>query len=281
MSRTSNIPVDYKPRPKKRLGQHFLIDKAALGNILDAARLSSEDYVLEIGSGSGNLSVLLAKQAGRFYALEKDTAFNAVLKSRLKPFPCSKIIFTDILAFDIKEIFEGRKYKVIGNIPYYITSPIITRLIEQREYIDTILITIQKEVAQRIVACPGTKNYGRLSILAQFYTSPELITIFPKKLFSPAPEVDSALIRLKILSSPSISVASEKTFFRVVKAIFAQRRKTLLNGLLAAGFAINKETMLEILKKTDITPSCRGEQLKLCEIGRLSDAIEGYSPQKI
>ncbi|MBU1042854.1 MAG: ribosomal RNA small subunit methyltransferase A [Candidatus Omnitrophica bacterium] len=273
MSHIKTILDKHKIHAKKRLGQNFLTDQIALDLIVKSANLTKEDTVLEIGAGIGNLSTVIAEQSGILYAVEKDRRVEHILKKALKPYPHAEIILGDILKIDIKKIFQDKKIKVIGNLPYYITTPIINYLLDHKQYINSICITVQKEVAQRIVAVPGKKDFGRLSCLLQFYTKPEVIAVFPKTMFFPQPEVDSALIKLSILDKPSINVKSEKMFFNVVRAIFAQRRKTLINGLSNAGWNLKKEDLLAILEQLNISPSIRGESLSLVEIGKLSDEI--------
>ncbi len=283
MSRTTNILANYNIRAKKRLGQNFLNDGNSLHLIADTARITKDDCVLEIGSGIGNLSVLLAPKAGHFYTIEKDHALLPILKEALASFNNTQIIRGDILDINLNDISQGKKLKVIGNLPFYITSGILIHLINQKEFIDSILITIQKEVAERITACPGTKNFGRLSCLLQFHTKPQIIEIFPKNLFSPQPKVDSALIHLSILKKPSIAVKSQETFFNVVKAIFSQRRKTLINSFLGSNILnLKKEELLDILKTLKINPLTRAEQLSLTQIGEIADKIyvaTGCKPQ--
>lgn len=262
-----------KVRAKKRLGQNWLCNDQALESIVRCADLSDSDCVLEIGAGIGNLSSLIAPRAGEFYALEKDTSLKKILNKELAGFLNTKIIFSDILKFDLGSIFNGKKIKVIGNLPYYITSPILLHLIGQRQYIESIVITVQKEVAERIAAAPGSKDYGRLSCLLQYHAKTELIEIFPRHFFTPRPEVDSALVKMILLDEPSVKVKDEKIFFQVIKAIFLQRRKTLLNGLSNAGWKLAKKEISDILHGLNIEPSIRGEQLSLSEIGKISDAL--------
>jgi len=273
MSHIKNILDKYKFHAKKRLGQNFLTEQSALDLIVNSANLNKNDIVLEIGSGIGNLSTSIAEHSGKLYAVEKDRRVEHILKKALKPYPHAKIILGDILRLDLKKIFQDEKIKVIGNLPYYITTPIINYLLSNKELIKCICITVQKEVAERIVSLPGKKDFGRLSCLLQFYTKAEIIEIFPRTMFFPQPEVDSALVKLSILDKPSINVLSEKMFFNVVRAIFAQRRKTLINGLSNAGWNLKKDELLDILKKLNISPSIRGENLSLIEIGTLSDEI--------
>jgi len=274
MSRIKNILANYKIRFKKTLGQNFLKDSQALQEIAHSAALTSDDYVFEIGAGIGNLSVLLAEKVKKLYLLEKDRAFEPILRKNCRAFKNTEIIFTDILRFKLKDIYEGKKLKVIGNLPFYITSPILKHLLEQRQYIDSIIITVQQEVGKRIIALPGSKDYGRLTCLLQFYTKPVLIETFPKYFFFPRPEVNAALLKLKMLDAPSVKVRSDKVFFDVVRAIFSHRRKTLLNSFLAAGgMGLKKDQLVGILDKLNISHLIRGEQLSLAEIGRLADEI--------
>ncbi|RKY34448.1 MAG: ribosomal RNA small subunit methyltransferase A, partial [Candidatus Omnitrophota bacterium] len=243
-----NVLAKYNLRTKKRLGQNFLKNIQSLQAIINTAKITDTEHILEIGAGIGNLSTLIAQKAGRFYVLEKDIAFKHVLNDSLSKYTNTKIIFSDILKFDLKTIYTNKKLKIIGNLPFYITSPILKHLINQKEYIQTILITIQKEVAQRIIARENTKSYGRLSCFLQFYTIPKLHLIFQKKDFYPIPKVDSALLELKILDTPAIKVQSEKIFFNVVNAIFSLRRKTLLNALIGSPLQIKKTPMQNILE---------------------------------
>ena len=273
MSRTQSILAKHRIRPKKRLGQNFLFDESALYSIVKAADITSEDRVLEIGAGIGNLSAFIAEKAGTFYALEKDASLKKILTENLSPFTNTQIIFADILDFGLASPAQGKKLKIIGNLPYYITSPILLRLIEQKNFIESILITVQKEVAQRIVAKPGTKDYGRLSCLLQFHCEASILAQFSRRQFTPRPDVDSTLVRLRILEKPSVNVVSEQIFFQTVKAIFAQRRKTLLNGLCAGNFGLEREKLKEILQEVNIDAGIRGEKLSLAEIGKLSDKI--------
>ncbi|MCM8812997.1 MAG: 16S rRNA (adenine(1518)-N(6)/adenine(1519)-N(6))-dimethyltransferase RsmA [Candidatus Omnitrophica bacterium] len=260
-------------RPKKRFGQHFLRDETALAQIIAAADISPADTVLEIGAGLGALSVRIAQQNPRaFIALEKDRDLIAALKNKLNAFPHTAVVQDDILNIPLAPLAAENRLKIIGNLPYYITSPILTRLIDARACIDVIIVTVQKEVAQRIVAAPGTKAFGRLSCLIQYYTQPELLQIFPRRLFQPPPQVDSALVRLRILPRPSVAVRSETAFFSIIQAIFTHRRKTLLNSLLAyGGLGLNRAQSENILDHARIAPACRGEQLPLSDIARLSD----------
>jgi len=268
-----NTLAKYKLRPKKKLGQNFLADTNSLQTIIKAASLSKSDCVLEIGAGIGNLSTLIAPLAGQFWAVEKDSSFKKILQQKLAKFKNTEIIIADILKFNLKNIYKVKKFKIIGNLPYYITSPILVHLIEQRQLIESILITMQLEVAQRIAAPPGNKDYGRLSCLLQFYTKVKIIDTFRKSQFFPRPEVDSALIELSILEEPSVRVKSEKIFFSVVKAIFSQRRKTLLNSLKSGSWGLSKEQLQEMLNRLGIACSVRGEKLSLSEIGRIADEI--------
>jgi 16S rRNA (adenine1518-N6/adenine1519-N6)-dimethyltransferase len=277
MSRIKNLLSKHNIRSKKRFGQNFLSDEESLQLIVTSADIKKSDHVLEIGAGIGNLSSLIAPKAGRFYALEKDTSLKKVLNSQLSDYCNTQIIFDDILKFRLEAIFENKKIKVIGNLPYYITSLILFHLLEQKDYVENIFITVQKEVAERIIAKPGNKDYGRLSCLMQYHTKPQLLEVFPRHLFIPRPEVDSALIKINILDKPSVKVKDEKVFFQVVKAIFAQRRKTLTNSLSNAGWPFSKQDIQNILEDLSINGSLRGERLSLAQMGKIADKISGLN----
>jgi len=275
MSHIKNTLAKFNFRPKKRLGQNFLLDSKALETICDTACGNSPGIILEIGAGIGNLSILLAQKTEKLYLVEKDSAFAPILNDTLKNYANTKMFFSDILDFDLKSIFDGRKITIVGNLPYYITSPILFHLLSQKDMIDRIIITVQKEVGLRIVAKPGTKDFGRLSCVMQFYTAPRLVEIFPRRLFSPAPAVDSSLLELKVLERPSVEVKSEEQFLILIKTMFQHRRKTLLNGIIAAGgMNLSKETMLQAIKAADIEPMIRAEQIGLAEMARLADEIQ-------
>lgn len=258
----------------KGLGQNFLLDPCVLDKIADAADI--DDGVLEIGPGFGVLTKRLCQTGKKVVSVEIDKRLIPVLDFTLSEFDNVKIIEKDILKTDIRamidEEFGGKKISVAANLPYYITTPIITKLIEERLPIKNIVVMVQKEVAERIAAKPGKKDYGAISVLCQYYTNPRLVTIVPKGSFYPAPKVDSAVLCMEVADTPNIKISDEKLFFKVVRAAFSQRRKTLLNCL-ASGFSFPKDALSELLFSIGIDPGIRGEKLGLSEFGKIADAI--------
>jgi len=250
---------------KKHLGQNFLFDRSILSRIIDAAGLSGEDTVVEIGPGPGSLTRLLAEKVKRLIAIELDPALYERLRGDFIAYKNVEIIHGDALQFPFETFGE---FRVVANIPYYITTPIIFRLLDAKEFLKSMTLTIQKEVAERIVARPGGKDYGVLSIMIQYYASPELRFIIPKEAFRPVPKVDSAVVHMKILGQPAVAVKDEKMLFRLVKTAFSQRRKTLSNSLKSLGGDI-KEVMLS----AGIDPQRRPETLSIGEFARLSDFL--------
>ena len=260
---------------KKGLGQNFLSSQSVLEEIADAAEIENEG-VIEIGPGFGVLTNELAKRAEKVLALEIDERLIPILRDTLSEYDNVKVINKDVLKTDIAELikseFGDRRVSVAANLPYYITTPIITSLIENRIPLKNLVVMIQKEVADRITAQPGTKDYGAISVLCQFYTKPELICNVGAELFVPPPKVDSAVVKMAFRDKPAVEVKDEEMFFRTVKAAFSQRRKTLLNCL-AANFPINKSDLTQIMESVDISPSRRGETLLLEEFAKLAEAI--------
>jgi len=215
----------HRLRPNRRLGQNFLIDDALLERLARIACENSALPVLEIGAGIGNFSLHLARHCAKLLVVEKDRSFEPALREALAAFPETEIIIDDFLNLDLERRACGEKFNVVGNLPFYATSAIITRLIDYRAYVDRINITVQKEVAQRLVAKPGTKDYGRLTCLVQFYTQPQIREIIPNQAFFPVPEVDAAFITLQVLPQPSVSVKSGKSFPRLSKLYSATGEK--------------------------------------------------------
>jgi len=260
-------------KPIKCMGQNFLQDERALRRIVDAAGISGDDIALEIGTGTGNLTKYLCQNAKFVYSVEKDARLCKIAGENLREFENVKIINDDILrviasltAFARNDV--GGRLKIIGNLPYYITTPIIFKLLEYREYIKDITIMVQKEVAERIAAKPGGKDYGILSCSVQFYTKPEILFNVSKSVFRPQPKVDSSVLRLKILQQPPVSVKDEKLFFKIIKAAFGKRRKMLRSSL--AGI-IAKDKLADILAKSGIDERCRAETLSLAEFAKILD----------
>lgn len=248
--------------PKKHLGQNFLFDTSILLDIIRSANLSDRDTVIEIGPGPGNLTRLLAERVNKVIAIELDPHLYSRLAEQLKDLDNVELVSGDALKFPYEQLGS---FKVVSNIPYYITTPIIFRLIEVRSVLESMTLTIQKEVAERIVAGPGTKDYGVLSIMVQFRAEPELTFIIPKEAFRPVPKVDSAVIHMRLRREPAVSVPDESVFFRVVKTAFSQRRKTLSNSLKS----LSKDVK-DILHRAGIDPQRRPETLTLEEFANLS-----------
>ncbi|MBN6889756.1 16S rRNA (adenine1518-N6/adenine1519-N6)-dimethyltransferase [Cytobacillus horneckiae] len=281
--RTRAILEKYGFSFKKSLGQNFLIDTNILNRIVDHAELTAESGAIEIGPGIGALTEQLARRSKRVLAFEIDQRLLPILEETLSPYPNTKVINEDILKADVQKAIEEEfaglsDIMVVANLPYYVTTPIIMKLLEDQLPIRGIVCMLQKEVADRIAAKPGSKNYGSLSIAIQYYTKAETVMIVPKTVFVPQPNVDSAVIRLTKLEEPAVIVKSESFFFQVTRASFAQRRKTILNNLtnqLPNGKQ-RKEQILEALTEAAIEPGRRGETLSLDEFAILSDKLYPY-----
>lgn len=259
----------------KGLGQNFLTDASVLDKIADAA--SGTEGVLEIGPGFGVLTKTLSESFEKVISIEIDKSLLPVLDFTLKDCDNVKIINSDFMKLNLPELikneFNSKKISVAANLPYYITTPIITTLLEGGYDIDNIVVMVQKEVAQRFCAKPGTKEYGAISVLCNYYTKPEIICDVPASSFYPAPKVDSAVVRMKVCEKPNVDVKNERLFFKVVKASFAMRRKTLLNCL-SNGFSKDKQIIENILTSVGIEPSVRGEKLGIKEFASISDEFE-------
>lgn len=254
---------------KKSLGQHFLFDRNIINRILDTAMLTHENTVVEIGPGLGIMTRMMGERVRRLIAIEIDKSLADNLRKDLSEQPNIEIINADALDYHFEELEKG--FKVIANLPYYITTPILFRLMEVRDRIESMTLMVQKEVAERITARPGGKEYGILSILIQYYSRPEIASIVPKGAFRPVPKVDSALLHIEILPEPRIRVKDESFFFRIVKSSFSRRRKTLLNCL--KGLGLKKEVLLDTLSSIGIDPKRRAETLSIEEFGLLSDTL--------
>lgn len=260
----------------KGLGQNFLLDENVLDKIVDAAQI--DEGVLEIGPGFGVLTGKLAENADKVVSVEIDKKLIPVLEYTLAEYNNVKIVEKDILKIDLHKLiadeFGENKISVAANLPYYITTPIITTLIEEKLPIKNIVVMVQKEVAERICAAPGKKDYGAISVLCQYYTEPELVTTVPAGSFMPPPKVDSAVLCMKLREKPAAEPADEEYFFKVVKAAFAQRRKTLVNCL-ANGLGIDKRTAAEVIESCGLAADIRGERLSIKEFAYISDKLSG------
>lgn len=268
----------YRLSAKKHYGQNFLIDERVLSRILLAAEISEEDVVLEIGPGIGTLTEALLQKARSVIAVEIDKTLIPVLSDTLSGYDNLDLRNEDILKTDIKGIVleknGGAPIKVVANLPYYITTPILLKLLESGAPIKSITVMVQLEVAERMKSSPGSKDYGALSLAIQYYAEPELNCRVPGNSFLPRPNVDSAVITLRRREEPPVETKDREAMFRLIKGSFQQRRKTLLNGILGAGiYSLSKEEIRETIEEAGFSPSVRGETLSLWEFAVLSDLL--------
>ena len=262
---------------QKKYGQNFLIDSHVLEKIVDAAQITGGDCVLEIGPGIGTMTQYLAESAREVVAVEIDRALIPILEDTLSAYHNVTVINQDIMKVDIQQLVQernqGMPIKVVANLPYYITTPIIMSLLEKHVPLQSITIMVQKEVADRMQVGPGTKDYGALSLAVQYYARPEVVANVPANCFMPRPGVDSAVIRLTRYSQPPVEVQDEKHMFAVIRASFNQRRKTLANGL-ANGMGIPREQVVEALEEMGLSATIRGEALTLEQFAQLSNRLK-------
>ena len=278
--KTIEIIQKYNFDFQKKFGQNFLIDSHVLQKIIDAAHITKDDFVLEIGPGIGTMTQYLSEHAKEVMAVEIDHNLIPILKETLAGYDNVEVLNEDILKVDIGKIAEeknqGRPIKVVANLPYYITTPIIMGLFEKNVPMDSLTVMVQKEVAQRMQAVPGTKDYGALSLAVQFYAEPYIVANVPPNCFMPRPKVGSAVIRLTRYKDMPIKVKNEKLMFSIIRASFKQRRKTLQNGINnSSALHFSKEQVVEALGEMELSPTIRGEALSLEQFARLSDLLEG------
>ena len=276
---TIEILQKYNFNFQKKFGQNFLIDEHVLDKIIRAAEITKDDYVLEIGPGIGTMTQYLACAAREVTAVEIDRALIPILEDTLKEYDNVSIINEDILKVDIaalaKEKNGGRPIKVVANLPYYITTPIIMGVFESHVPLESLTVMVQKEVADRMQVGPGTKDYGALSLAVQYYAEPYIVANVPPNCFMPRPAVGSAVIRLTRHQKPPVEVMDEKLMFRLIRASFNQRRKTLANGLKNSGeLNLSKEVITAAIEKLGKGSSVRGEALDLEEFARLTNIIK-------
>jgi len=277
---TREILADYQIRLSKALGQNFLIDGNIIEKIVNIAEIKSGDQIIEIGPGIGSLTQALLERIedGRLFAIEKDERMVRILKELFQAEQLT-LIHRDVLDIDWPEFFTenallDKPVKLAANLPYYITTPIIMGLLEARVPVERYVFMVQKEVAERMVAKPGGKDYGALSIAVQYYTRPEICHIVPPSVFIPQPDVKSAIIKLETNETPPVQLEDERFFFQIVQAIFQQRRKNLKNSLSkAANIRLDRELIEESLQEMGIPEGTRGEMLDLSEIGQLSNIL--------
>ncbi len=254
----------------KKLGQNFLIKRGIVDEIVHAAELTPGELVLEVGPGIGTLTQGLAQSGADVTAIELDRRLLEVLDTTLASYDNVSIVHGDVLKLDVPTIMNHKPFKVVANLPYYITTPIIMSLLESKLPIERLVVMVQKEVALRMVAKPGTKDYGALSVAVQYYTEPDIVLDVPPKSFLPAPAVTSSVIRCVLRDKPPVDVIDEKLFFRVVKAGFAQRRKTFANTMKTTG--LSKDRIEELLAKANIDGQRRGETFTLQEFADVANA---------
>ena len=274
--KTIEVIQKYQFAFQKRFGQNFLIDAHVLEKIVSAAGITKDDCVLEIGPGIGTMTQYLAESAGQVVAVEIDTNLLPILADTLKDYSNVKVINQDILKVDINELVKeynnGRPIKVVANLPYYITTPIIMGLFESNVPIDNITVMVQKEVADRMQVGPGSKDYGALSLAVQYYASPYIVANVPPNCFIPRPNVGSAVIRLTRYQEPPVQVKDPKLMFKLIRASFNQRRKTLQNGLNnSPEISFSKEEITKAIESLGVSPSVRGEALSLEQFAQLAN----------
>jgi 16S rRNA (adenine1518-N6/adenine1519-N6)-dimethyltransferase len=269
---TKEIVNKYNFKFTKSLGQNFLIDSQVLTDIVEGAEINNNDFIIEIGPGVGTLTKELLKAAKKVMAIELDSDLVPILKEELKDYENFQLINKDALKVDFNEIIgEEQSVKLVANLPYYVTTPIIAKLLNGHYKFKSLTIMIQKEVGERIASKPNTKEYGALSLLVQYYCDIKIIRKVSPSSFMPKPRVESIVIRLDRLDEPKVKVKNQELFFKIVRASFNMRRKTLWNALKSLG--INKDLLEKALGEAEIDPKRRGETLSIDEFGRLSDCI--------
>ena len=276
---TIEVLQKYNFNFQKKFGQNFLIDTHVLDKIIRESGVNKDDMVIEIGPGIGTMTQYLCENAREVVAIEIDKNLIPILEDTLSAYDNVTVINEDVLKVDIKKLAEekngGRPVKVVANLPYYITTPIIMGLFESHVPIDSITIMVQKEVADRMQEDPGSKEYGALSLAVQYYAKPEIVANVPPNCFMPRPNVGSAVIRLTCHETPPVEVENEEFMFRLIRASFNQRRKTLVNGLTNASFlSVTKEQVIEALEKMNLSPTIRGEALSLEQFALLSNLLK-------
>lgn len=275
---TRFIMNKYHIKANKSLGQNFLIDENVVNNIVEGSNISKDDLVIEIGPGLGTLTKYLLEKAGKVVSIELDKKMLTILNDRFKLYDNFELLHSDILKVNLVKLIKEQKEslnlkhaKVVANLPYYITTPIIMKLLEEELDLESITVMVQKEVADRLIAIPGSKDAGAITYSVYYYATSESILDVPKDSFVPAPEVDSKVIKLNIRKEPPIKVKSKKIMFKIIKCAFMQRRKTLLNSLTNAKVFLNKDEGIKILNKLNLTEDIRAEKLTLQDFANITD----------
>ncbi len=276
---TSFIMKKYHIKANKNLGQNFLIDEEVIEKIVNASEITKEDCVIEIGPGLGTLTKELLEKAGKVISIELDKKMLTILKDRFALYDNFELINNDVLQVDLKNIISTEKekgfknIKVVANLPYYITTPIIMKLLEEKLDLESITVMVQKEVADRLIAIPSDKETGAITYSVYYYAKGEEILEVPKTSFIPEPEVTSKVIKLNIRKEPAVKVKSPEVMFRIIKCAFMQRRKTLLNALVNTKVFLNKDEGIKILKKIGLREDVRAEKLKIEDFAKITDSI--------
>ena len=276
--RTIEVIKKYEFCFQKKFGQNFLIDGHVLDKIIAGAGVTKDDMVLEIGPGIGTMTQYLAEAAGKVVAVEIDRNLLPILQETLADYDNVKVIHADVLSLDLEKLVQeengGRPIKVVANLPYYITTPIIMALFEQHVPLANVTVMVQKEVAARMKSGPGSKDYGALSLAVQYYAEPYIVANVPCNCFMPRPNVDSAVIRLTRYEEPPVQVKDEKMLFKIIRASFNQRRKTLQNGLNnSSELSFTKDQIAAAIAEAGFSPSVRGEALTLEQFAKLTDIL--------
>lgn len=280
LNETKYIMNKFNIRADKSLGQNFLIDEIIVDAIIENSFITKEDLVIEIGPGLGTLTSKLLEKAGKVICIELDSRMINILNSRFSLYKNFELINNDVLKVDLKKLIEENlgqdiKYvKVVANLPYYITTPIIMKLLEDKLKLTSITVMVQKEVAQRLSANPGEKESGAITYAIHYYTNPKIIVDVPNYSFIPSPKVDSAVIKFDVLDNPSINIVDEKLFFSIIKVAFLQKRKTLLNCLTNSNVFNNKSDAEKMLLDLGFDPKIRGEKLTLEDFARICEYIK-------
>lgn len=272
MSNTRELVEKYQFRFTKSLGQNFLVDQNIVRDIVKGAGVTKEDFVIEIGPGVGTLTRELLKEAASVTAIELDDKLLPILKEELKDYENFHLIHGDATKVQLDAVYPGKEIKLVANLPYYVTTPIITKILNDKVAFSSLTIMIQKEVAERMDAVPGTKDYGSLSVLVQYYCDTKIVRNVPPESFMPRPKVDSTVIRLTKLEKPRAYVKDEELFFKIVRMVFTMRRKTLSNNLKSMGYT--REFIEEVLEAAGIDLKARGETLSVEKFAVLSNVIK-------
>ena len=276
LKETKFIMDKYNITANKNLGQNFLIDDEAVAGIVDAAEISKDDLAIEIGPGLGTLTKELLEKAGKVICIELDKRMIEILEDRFSMYENFKVLNDDVLKVDLKKLITEEKIKntkIVANLPYYITTPIIMKLLEDRLDIETITVMIQKEVADRLVTKPGTGDTGAITYAIHYYTEPKRVLEVPNTAFIPAPKVNSTVINLRILKEPKVEISNEQQFFDTIKTAFMQKRKTLVNALANSNKYGTKEQIEGILQELKIDSKIRPEKLSLEQFAQIAEAI--------